>query len=39
MIVVDASVIVDLIISPETLTPPDADEEWWAPTVIDAEVS
>lgn len=38
MIVVDASVIVDLIISPETLTPPDADEEWWAPTVIDAEV-
>ena len=38
MIVVDASVIVDLIVSPETLTPPDADEEWWAPAIIDAEV-
>jgi predicted nucleic acid-binding protein len=37
MIVVDTSVIVDLVIVPTSLTPPDPTEEWWAPTIIDAE--
>lgn len=35
--VIDNSVIVDLVVFPETLTPPDPLEEWWAPTILDAE--
>lgn len=37
MIIVDNSVIVDLVLVPESLTPPDPREQWWAPTILDAE--
>lgn len=37
MMVLDSSVIVDLLVSPASLTPPDPHEEWWAPTTLDAE--
>lgn len=37
MIVVDNSVVVDLVVFPLTITPPDPTQQWWAPTIIDAE--
>ena len=37
MIVVDNSVVVDLVVYPRTIMPPDPTQQWWAPTIIDAE--
>lgn len=37
MMVIDNSVMADLIVYPEILTSPDPDQDWWAPTHLDAE--
>lgn len=37
MIVIDNSVMADLVVYPETVLSPDSEQDWWAPTHLDAE--
>lgn len=37
MMVLDNSVVVDLVVDPRSLPPLDPLQDWWAPTILDAE--